>query len=44
MWVEKPAADAVRDLVLHPPPQPMEVENVPDSGASKGRKRAVDFL
>ncbi|GLB41621.1 putative protein of unknown function (DUF1604) [Lyophyllum shimeji] len=45
MWVEKPAPDVVKDLTLPPPPQPMEVENVPDSGPpNKGRKRAVDFL
>ncbi|KAG5644860.1 hypothetical protein DXG03_007501 [Asterophora parasitica] len=46
MWVEKPAAEAVRNLVLAPPPQmPREGENGASSGElSRGRKRAVDFL
>ncbi|KAG5637846.1 hypothetical protein H0H81_002983 [Sphagnurus paluster] len=44
MWVEKPAAEAVKDLVLPPPPQPTPMEEVEDSGSSRGRKRAVDFM
>ncbi|KAF5373290.1 hypothetical protein D9615_007371 [Tricholomella constricta] len=46
MWVEKPAAEAVKDLVLPPPPpQLLEDENVADPGGPpRGRKRAVDFL
>ncbi|KAG6829060.1 hypothetical protein H0H92_005834 [Tricholoma furcatifolium] len=45
MWVEKPAADAVKNLVLQPPPRYPKPENHPDSGGPpRGRKRAVDFL
>ncbi|KAG6902569.1 hypothetical protein C0995_014958 [Termitomyces sp. Mi166 len=45
MWVEKPAADAVKDLVVPPPSRHSDTENDPDPGELlRGRKRAVDFL
>ncbi|KAG6879940.1 hypothetical protein C0992_009298 [Termitomyces sp. T32_za158] len=43
MWVEKPAPDAVKGLVVVP--RHVDMENDPDAGGPpRGRKRAVDFL
>ncbi|KAH0583048.1 hypothetical protein H2248_010933 [Termitomyces sp. 'cryptogamus'] len=45
MWVEKPAAEAVKDLVAPSVPRHVDAENTPDPGGLlRGRKRAVDFL
>ncbi|KAG6850675.1 hypothetical protein H0H93_010403 [Arthromyces matolae] len=46
MWVEKPAADAVKNLVVPLPPSTVheDTENVPEPAPTRGRKRAVDFL
>lgn len=45
MWVEKPAADAVKGLVVPSLPRQVDSENDTDAGGlPRGRKRAVDFL
>jgi G patch domain-containing protein 1 len=46
MWVEKPAAEAVKDLLLPPPtPEPPSATNNSIStGLAKSRKRAIDFM
>ncbi|KAG6839878.1 hypothetical protein C0991_010860 [Blastosporella zonata] len=44
MWVEKPAPDAVKDLVLPPPPHTESNNRSDPNGPPRGRKRAVDFL
>ena len=49
MWVEKPVAEAVKDMTpsMATPAQPeeMDVEAPRDGGSGpRGRKRAIDFL
>ena len=47
MWVEKPASEAVKDLLLPPPntePLLPTTEDYSSTGPTKGRKRAIDFM
>jgi len=46
MWVEKPASEAVKDLLLTQPlSEPLSTADESTlAGPAKGRKRAVDFM
>ena len=47
MWVEKPAAEAVKDLLLRPQPTPELPPTTDDpvlNGPARSRKRAIDFM
>ena len=46
MWVEKPAADAVKDLLLPRPTSelPLTADDSVSTGTARGRKRAIDFM
>lgn len=46
MWVEKPASEAVKDLLLLPPTsEPLSTtDESASAGPGRGRKRAIDFM